>query len=121
MISWPRFALAIIASGIFVSLTDWFFFGVLFHAEYNTYPEVWRASQAGNRPIWIVLGFFTCAIFIYACARLNLFRFGGSLKLALWMWFALALPLIATDAMFMKIHPLTAVSHSLGWLARLVV
>src|SRR5215813_9052828 len=119
--NWTRFALAVVVSGIAITFTDWFFFGVLFHEKYNAYPEVWRVSQAGNRAIWIAVGFFTCAIFIYACTRLRLYDYGGALKLALWMWLALALPLIATDALFMKLHPLVVIAHSLGWLSRLGV
>jgi hypothetical protein len=117
--NWGRFALAVVVSGTAITFTDWFFFGVLFHEEYNAYPEVWRVSQAGNRAIWIAIGFFTSAIFIYACTRLRLYEYGEGLKLALWMWSAIALPIIATDALFIKLHPLVVVSHSLGWLTRL--
>ena len=119
--NWPRFALAVVVSGITVSFTDWFFFGMLFHDKYSAYPEVWRTSQAGNRPIWIALGFFSCAIFIYVCGRLNLYNYGATLKLALWMWLALALPIIVTNALFIKMHPLVVLAHSLGWLTRLMV
>lgn len=119
--NWTRFALAVVVSGTVVSFTDWFFFGVLFHEKYNAYPEVWRASQAGAKGAWIAIGFFTCAVFIYACGRLKLDGYGGTLKLALWMWLALALPIIITNGLFMKLHPLIAVTHSLGWLIRLVV
>ena len=119
--NWARFALAVVVSGVVITFTDWFFFGVLFHEKYSVYPEVWRVSQTGNRLIWIAVGFFTSAVFIYACARLYLYKYGATLKLALWMWLALALPIIATDALFMKLHPLVVVAHSLGWLTRLIV
>jgi hypothetical protein len=119
--NWAKISLAAIIAGVAASLTDWFFFGVLFHEKYNTYPEVWRASQGGTTTIWIAVGFFTCAVFIYACVRLNLYDYSATIKLALWMWLALALPIIATDALFMKLHPLIVVAHSLGWLTRLVV
>jgi len=119
--NWARFVLAVLVAGIAITFTDWFFFGILFHEKYNVYPEVWRASQSGNRPIWIAVGFFTCAIFIFACARLKLYDYRATLKLAMWMWLALALPIIATDGLFMKLHPLVVVAHSLGWLTRLAV
>ena len=118
---WARVALAVLVSGVAITFTDWLFFGVLFHEKYSAYPEVWRASQVGNRPIWIAIGFFTSAVFVYACARLNLSDYGATLKLALWMWLALALPIITTDALFIKLHPLVVVAHSLGWLTRLAV
>ena len=46
---WARLALAAIVAGTSVSLTDWLFFGVLFHEKYQMYPEVWRTSQEGIR------------------------------------------------------------------------
>ena len=119
--NWTKFALAVLASGIVVSLTDWFFFGVLFHDKYNTFPEVWRQSQSGNMAVWIVTGFFTSAIFIYTCGYLNLYEIGSALKLAVIIWLAVALPIIVTNALFMKLDPLVAVTHSLGWLTRLAV
>jgi hypothetical protein len=119
--NWTRFLLAVLVAGIAISLTDWFFFGVLFHEHYNAYPEVWRASQAGTRAVWIAIGFFTCTVFIYACLRLNLYHYAATLKLALWMWLALALPIIVTNALFIKLHPLIVVTHSLGWLTRLAI
>src|SRR5882672_2945062 len=118
---WTRFLLAVLVAGIVISLTDWFFFGVLFHEYYNAYPEVWRSSQGGTRAVWIAVGFFTCAVFIYACLRLKLFHYAATFRLALWMWLGLALPIIVTNAFFMKLHPLIVVTHSLGWLARLAV
>ena len=32
---------AILGAGTLAAFTDWLFMGVLFHAEYNRYPEVW--------------------------------------------------------------------------------
>src|SRR5450759_4422230 len=70
--NWAKFVLTVVVSGIAVSLTDWFFFGVLFHDKYNAYPEVWRASQAGTKGVWIAIGFFTCAVFIYALSLIHI-------------------------------------------------
>jgi hypothetical protein len=41
-------ALAILLSGLAVSMTDWFFFGVLFHDKYLAYPEIWRPLPGGE-------------------------------------------------------------------------
>lgn len=119
--SWLRLIIATLVSGTVISFTDWFFFGVLFHSAYGAYPEVWRASQAGNRGIWIALGFVTSLIFIYGCARLRRYRFAEAFMIAFWMWLVVALPIIATNAMFIKLDPLVVVAHSLGWLVRLGV
>src|ERR1035438_124503 len=119
--NWARYTIAVMMAGTAVSLTDWFLFGVLFHDKYQVYPEVWRASQGGNRAIWIALGYFTCAVFTFACVRLNLYGYAGAFRLALCMWLAVALPIVATDALFIKLHTLVVVAHSLGWLTRLAV
>ena len=37
------------------------------------------------------------------------------------MWLAVALPIVATDALFIKLHPLVVVARCLGWLTRLGV
>lgn len=120
--NWARLAVAAMVAGISVSFTDWFFFGVLFHDKYQVHPEVWRGSQEGiNRAVWVILGFVTCTVFVFACARLNVHGYSAPLKLALWMWLAVALPIVATDALFIKLDPLVAVAHCLGWLTRLAV
>jgi len=41
--------------------------------------------------------------------------------LVLGIWGAVALPLLVTNHIFMKMHPLILVSHTFGWLAKLVV
>jgi hypothetical protein len=37
-----RYLLALVAATAVISLTDWLFFGVLFHDRYQRTPEVWR-------------------------------------------------------------------------------
>ncbi len=123
---WMRFGLTVLVAGIASSLTDWLFGGVLFHEKYKAYPEVWRRLQGGtgeNRAIaWATaFGFFTCAVFAYGCAQLNLLTYGATLKLAVMVWLAAPLPLLVTNALWIKMHPWITVSHSLGWLAKLSI
>lgn len=65
-----RLALAAMVAGTSVSLTDWLFFGVLFHEKYQVYPKVWRTSQEGiNRTVWIILGFVNlCRFHVRLCS-----------------------------------------------------
>jgi hypothetical protein len=37
-----RFSLAVFASGLASSLTDWFFMGNLLCKRFNKHPEIWR-------------------------------------------------------------------------------
>jgi hypothetical protein len=115
-------ALAILLSGLAVSMTDWFFFGVLFHDKYLAYPEIWRGSVAGGAEgkavAWsILLGFVTCAAFVFACAALQ----APPMLFAVAVWLMAPLPIVISNALFIKLHPLTVVAHALGWLAKLLV
>ncbi len=124
--NWARFALTVIAAGVATSLTDWLFMGILFHSKYKETPELWRrpAGGAGETQaiVWAtVLGVLSCGVFVYLCAALGLHSYGSTLGLALAAWFMAPVPIILTNALWSKYHPLLAFSHSLGWLARLVV
>jgi len=124
-VNWPRILVAIIAAGFVSSLTDWIFAGVLFHGKYLTYPEVWRQSPGKSETpavAWsVVLGFITAAAFILACEEFHVHGYAATLKLAALCWLMVPLPLLITNALFIKLHPLVVVSHSLGWLAKLTV
>lgn len=119
-----RMALAIFLSGLAVSLTDWFFFGVLFHDKYLAYPEIWRdaAGGEGKAVAWsILLGFVTCGAFVVACSALQVHGYAAAMRLAGAIWAIAPLPLLITNALFIKLHPLTVVAHALGWLVKLLV
>jgi len=122
---WKRFLLAVLAAGVLSSFTDWLFGGVLFHEKYNVYPEVWRpALRKSDAPAIlgsIALGFLTSAAFVAVCVAFHVYGYRNALRLAALCWLMVPLPLLITNALFMKIHPLVVVSHSLGWLAKLCV
>lgn len=123
--NWISFSLAVLAGGTAASLTDWLFMGVLFHDKYNAHPEIWRkppgAQDTGLILASTALGYITAAVFVLLCWRLGLHTFSATLKLAVAMWLALPVPIIVTNALWIKFHPATAFSHVLGWLARLLV
>jgi hypothetical protein len=120
-----HFLLAVVVAGIGASLADWLFAGILFHDKYDAYPEVWRPGLRGGDqgPIaWsMAFGFLSVAAFLAACGIFRVHGYGATLKLAGLVWLIVPVPLIITNALFMKIHPLIVVSHSLGWLAKLLV
>ena len=122
-----RIALAIVFSAFVASFTDWFFSGTLFHSKYMAYPEVWR-RQPGDRAgenqaiTWaMILGLLTSIGFVCACLAFGIGGYAHALEFAALIWLAVPLPLLITNALFMKIHPLNVVSNSLGWLARLLI
>jgi len=53
--------------------------------------------------------------------RLRLCGYLQPLELAFAIWMIAALPATVTNFIFIKLHPAVLVSHSLGWLVRLMV
>ena len=118
--------LAILLSGVAATMTDWFFGGVLFHDKYLAYPEVWR--WIGNKSAevtavgWsVVLGFVTCTAFILTYYAFHVHGYAAAVRLAFAVWLIAPLPLLITNSLFIKMHPLTVVAHSLGWVVKLVL
>ena len=123
--SWMRFALAVLASGVVTSLTDWLFMGDLLYKRFNKYPEIWRyqGSEGETKAIaWSApLPFLTCAVFALACVQLHLHSFGATLKLAFEVWGIAPLPWMITTSLWMKLQPLIAAAYALGWLGKLLL
>ena len=123
--NWTRYFLAVLLSGVASSFTDWFFMGILFHDRYMAAPEVWRGKPGEQQPsrilMSILVGLVSCAAFIYLCWFTNMLTAKAALTLAVIVWLAGPLPLIRTNIVWIRMHPLLGVSHSLGWLARFVV
>jgi hypothetical protein len=119
--SWMRFVLITIAAGVVTSLTDWFFAGDWLHRRF-TYPEVWRTGNE-SRAIALTspLPFLTCGVFAYLCATLGLRSVTGALKLALAIWLIGPLPLILTNAAFIKLHRVFVTSYAASWLVKLAI
>lgn len=119
--NWARLVAIVIGAGVVSSLTDWFFAGDWIHRRY-TYPEIWRQG-AESRAIALTspLPFVTCGVFAFVAARLGLHSVSSTLKLAVAVWVIGPLPLILTNAAFMKLHRVFVVSYAIGWLTKLVI
>jgi hypothetical protein len=123
--TWGRFLLAVAASGLVASFTDWLFMGILFHGKYLESPEIWRnkPGQSETRSIIAssLLGLVSCAAFIFLCRWTGSVTLRGELHFAAITWIAGPVPILFSNIVWIKMHPLLGVSHSLGWLARFVV
>jgi hypothetical protein len=116
-----RFVLIVIGSGVVSSLTDWFFAGDWLHRRY-TYPEVWRQGDEGRAiALTSPLPFLTCATFVVVVAWLDLHSVAKTVALAAAVWLMGPLPLILTNAAFMKLHRVFVASYATGWLVKLVI
>ena len=119
--NWTWLLAIVIGAGVVSSLTDWFFAGDWLHRRY-TYPETWRVGAEGRAiALSSPLPFLTCAVFAYTAAWLGIRSVPVAVKLAAAIWLIGPLPLILTNAAFMKLHRVFVVSYALGWLVKMMV
>ena len=119
---WHVFAASIVGA-VLGSIADWVFAGVLFHGRYQRHPEVWRTG--GTESLRIggaqVLCLLTSVAFVALANMLGQVDLPGALKLAAMIWLIAPLPLLVTNALFIKIDPLVTASHAAGWLVKLLL
>jgi hypothetical protein len=118
---WVRFIAIAIGADVLSSLTDWIFAGDWIHRRF-IYPEIWRQG-AETKAIALTspLPFLTCAVFAYVAARLGIQSVSGALKLASAVWMIGPLPLILSNAAFMKLHRVFVAAYATGWLIKLSI
>jgi hypothetical protein len=119
---WHVFAASIVGA-VLGSIADWVFAGLLFHSRYQRHPEVWRtggseAFRIGGAQILCLL---TSVAFVMLATTLGQVDWAGTLKLAALVWLIAPLPLLVTNALFIKIDPLVTASHATGWLVKLLL
>jgi hypothetical protein len=118
--NWPRFFAITLITGVLTSLTDWLLAGDWLHRRY-TYPEIWRRGESRAIALSSPLPFLTCGAFAYACVWLRLHSVESALKFAFVVWLIAALPLILTNAAFIKLHRVFVVFYALSWLIKLAI
>lgn len=116
--------MAVVLANLLVSLSDWFFFGFLWHEKYLAFPEVWRRPRGGPGEsqavaLSAVVGALTPTVFVALCALMGLSRPGQAIPLAAAMWLMSAVPALVWNYLFIKTHPLILLGGLLGWLVRL--
>ena len=118
--NWMRIALVTLGAGVLTSLTDWFFAGDWIHRRY-TYPEIWRhGAESKAIALTSPLPFLTCGVYAILSAKLGLTALGAG-RVAVALWVIGPLPLILTNAAFMKLHRVFVVSYVIAWLVKLEV
>jgi|ERR1017187_6388379 hypothetical protein len=116
-----RLVAIVVGAGIVSSLTDWFFAGDWIHRRFS-YPEIWRTG-AESKAVALTspLPFLTCAVFAYVAVRLGLHTLSSDVKLAVAVWLIGPLPLILTNAAFIKMHRVFVACYATGWLVKLLI
>ncbi|HEY5047397.1 MAG TPA: hypothetical protein VII49_05200 [Rhizomicrobium sp.] len=117
---------AVLAAGTVGMFTDWLFMGVLFHARYNTWPEIWRPGVREGKDragiVWAsVLGYVSAAAIVTLCALAGVHGVHGGLLLAVLVWVAGPLLVLVANGFFIKLDPLITVAHCAGYLARFLL
>jgi len=114
---------AIVLGAMLGSLADWLFAGVLFHARYQTYPEVWRTGVGETGRIILAQAFavLTSAAFVLLAVLVGRTDPWGAAMLAAMIWLVGPLPLLITNHLFIKLDPLVTASHAAGWLVKLLL
>ena len=121
-----HYVIALVVASVAASFSDWYFMGVLFHDKYLAYPEVWR--HTGDRRgeslaiAWsTLLSVVSAAAFLWLCGRLGLAGQNTCFLLGAGLWLIGPLPLLLTQAAFIKIHYLNTLASLAGWLVRLML
>jgi len=118
---WMRIVLITLGAGGVSSMTDWFFAGDWIHRRF-TYPEIWRQGVESKAiALTSPLPFLTCFVFTCVAARLHLTSPSGALQLAVAIWLVGPLPLILTNAAWMKLHRVFVTSYAASWLVKLLI
>jgi hypothetical protein len=102
---------------LLASLTDWLFFDLLVHRMYNAAPGIWRPGGRLRIITSQVVGTIATAAAVEIAMRVP----GYPIHVAFCLWGGGALPIMLQNAQWMRIHPVIAASHALGWLARLLI
>jgi len=119
--NWVRFLAITLGAGVVSSLSDWLFAGDWLHRRF-TYPEIWRqGAEAKAIALTSPLPFLTCGAFVYAAAMIGIRTVPASLEFAGAVWVIGPLPLILTNAAFMKLHRVFVASYAIGWLVKLSI
>jgi hypothetical protein len=102
---------------LLASLTDWLFMDVLVNRYYAASPALWRARGGAARiAVSQAIGTgATVALVLLCLAGVRPFT------AAVLVWCAGALPVTLQNLQWMRLPPAVAVSHSTGWLARLLI
>lgn len=119
--NWLKFFVVFVGAGVISTVTDWIFAGDWIHKRF-TYPEIWRK---GPETMAILVSsispFLTCAAFAFLANRLEITSLHNTVKLAAAIWVIGPLPLILTNAAFIKMHWVFVVTYCLSWLVKLMI
>lgn len=119
--NWVRLAAVAAAAGVLATFTDWLLAGDWLQKRFG-YPEVWRKS-GGILSVLLstVLPFVTCAGFTLLAWKFQIIGLRNCVKLGLAIWVIGPLPLIVSNAIFLKLNRVFAALYATSWLVKLMI
>lgn len=119
--NWIRLAAVAAAAGVLTTYTDWLLVGDWIQKRFG-HPEIWR-KDAG---VWAfvvatALPFLTCGAFAVLAWKLELVGVKHCVELAVAIWVIGPLPLVISNAVFLKLHRMFAALYAMAWLVKLML
>lgn len=118
--------LAILIAGIASTLTDFFFFGVLFRERYNKYPDTWWPGVAEGKETHAivassVLDFAVAAAIVGLCLFANVHDIKTGLIVAALAAIAGPVVITVTNGFWIRIDPAITFSQAVGYSVRFLI
>jgi hypothetical protein len=119
--SWVRLAAVAASAGVLTTYTDWMLAGDWIQKRFKD-PEIWRKSGGILSVAFAtVLPFISCAAFALLAWKLNIVGVRNCVKLGVAIWVIGPLPLIASGAIFLRLHRVFVALYAASWLVKLVI
>ena len=114
---------AALVGALLAAIADWVFAGLLFKDRYQLHPDTWRAGARDPRrsAAAMALSLISAAAFVALAWKLRQTDALGALKLAAMVWLIGPLPLLAANALFIRIDHRVTAGQAAGWLAKLLL
>jgi hypothetical protein len=110
-------------AGVISIFGSWFWMAVVFHRFQQETPGTWRLEGPRNyvgASLLHLFGAIGIACLFTLVVRFNVGSFPpevlGSIRFALCIWGAMALPIILESALFIRLHIFVVVGQLLDWL-----
>jgi len=120
-LEWTRLAFVVVCAGTATTITDYLLTGGWIQKRFSE-PAIWREKFGGiPGTLTALLPFFTCAVFAFTANRMNISGLRATIKFALAVWAMGPLPLILTNAAFIKLSKPYVACYAIAWFVKLTI
>jgi len=118
--NWVHLAAVAAAAAVLATYTDWLLAGDWVQKRLGD-QQIWRDRSILVAAASTALPFITCVGFALLAHKLEIFGLHNSLKLGFAIWVVGPLPLIISNALFLKMSRSFAALHAASWLVKLMI